>query len=465
MDDSPLADLLAPPVARRPRRRRGRRALLAVLAVVATAVLGAGGWLGTGWLRDADLRGALAVSVSVVEDVVGDAERAQGAPDLVLLAADAESALARLERAERRAAHVGDRGRPLGVELAAQRDVLRALLPLEAARRGPLQAWGRARVPLDEALAAERVARADLGRDRPVAARRLAVLDRLPPALDLVGGPLLERAATAEVDRVADVLRDARTTADLREAADLAVDQRAAVRVSSGVLPAGAELRRCAEVLAAVADLSGLSGEDVSSWPRVRPRLASGLGEPDVLLHLDGLVQVAESATARWRDAVAAARTAHQADADRLATHASGVRGLASPWRGLDAALEDLLTALVVRPVTAVDVDLLAADLTRRDALVSALGAVVAPALVEPEHQALVQASAADADGVRALAAGLAATAGDPPEPSRTAFGALASRREAAAAARSTAVQAWEAAVARAGALLSARPLPEPPLV
>ena len=219
-------------------------------------------------------------------------------------------------------------------------------------------------------------------------------------------------------------------------------------------------------MLAAVAGLTDLSGEDVGPWTRVRPRLAAGLGEPEVLFHVDALVQTADLATAQWRVAVGVGARG-QPRRRRRARRPRGRRPRArlAVERARRARSPSCWPRCVARPVTPADVDLLAADVARRDTLVAALALVAAPGLVAPEHQALVSASAADAAAVRALAAGLAADGAAPTDRTRAALGSLATAREAAVAGRSAAVRAWEEAVARAASLLGARPLPEPPLV
>ena len=466
MDDSRLAELLAPPVARTRRVPRARRrAWLTVLALAASAALGAGGWQGTGWLRDADLRGALSVSTGIAEQLVSGAERARSSGDLAQLATDAEPARGRLARAERRAQRVGRRGADVVAALAAQQRVLAALRPLESMGYGPLQVWGRVRAPLQQALAAEVGTRRRLTADRPEVARRLASYDLLLPSLDRAGTPLLEQAARAELRRLAGVLSDARTTADLRAAADVAIDQRVAVRRTSDTAPTLEPVARCSDVVDALSGLQELSSEDVSAWPPVRALLRTSLGDEAALAHADGLVQRAEEAGVRWRGAVAVAGTVRERDDAALTAHMGGVRGLTAPWGQLDVELGRLLAALVLRPPGAAERAQLAELAGRYDTVVAALSGAAAPRAVAPEHVALVRAATIDAEAVAALAREVGARPGRPLEQARRRFDALAQRRSAASAARTSALAAWESGVRRAAALVAVRPLPEPPLV
>ena len=295
--------------------------------------------------------------------------------------------------------------------------------------------------------------------------QRLAALDRLLPSLDRAGALLLERPAAAELRRMAGAMGEARTTADLRAAADVAVDQQRALRRTARAAPTVEPLVRCADAVDALAGLQELSPEDVSAWAQVRPVLETSLGDEAALAHADALVLQAEEAGARWRADVDAARAARDRDAAALAGHASGVRGLTSPWGQLDAELGPLLDALVLRPAAPADQAQLAGISARYDAVAAALSSAAAPGGVAAEHLALAQAATADAAAVRALADGLASSLGSPPEQARPLLDVLGQQRAATVAARAAAMVAWESAVSRAGTLVATRPLPEPPLV
>lgn len=451
-----LAELLHEPPRPAPRRRS---ALLALAGVVTAGALGTAGWAGTAWLRDADLRGALGTAALAVEDVVGQAVEADDARDLVRLAGDAEAAVGQLDRARQRAQRSDRPDAPAVVdEIEAQRDVLLSLAPLEGVGRGALQAWGRARVPLREALLGEARTRARLGRDRPGDAERLAVLDALGPALDAAAVPLLQRAAQAELVRLGGVLRDARSTADVRAAAQIAADQADAVRRSAGVgQAAAADLARCASVLAALSTLTGLSGAAPDAWAAARGPLEA-LRAPDALAHVDALVATATGAQQQYLAQAEAAAAAREADALALAQHGTAVRGLASGYAARDAALLSLLAALAARQATETDLAALAADAEDRARLAAALTGLVAPPAVVAEHATLVSAASAEAAAVQALTVAVSAGDGDD-----AALTALVAQRAQATAARAEALRSWDEATVRAAALVDKRPAPEPP--
>ncbi len=468
-DDGPLGGLLAPEPPSAARRRR-RSALLALLGVVTVALLGAAGWAGTGWLRDRDLRAGLDLSTDAVVRVAGRAVAAQDPQALLDVARAVPAARQQVARARGRAQRTGgERGAAVLAELTAHDAVLAALEPLEGLGTGPLQAWGRARVPLGSALQQEAAARPALR--RLAVEQRLAVLDGLGPALDRVAAPLLQQAADTERARVQAVLQGARTTADLREAAEVAGAQRSAVRRTATVTPPGPArlaVLRCVAVLDALAGLTAVSGRDASAWPAARDRLLPTLGGSGVLERVDEVVRVAAAATAQWRVRVVQAQQAREQDAAALASHSASLRGLASPYGGLDARLSALLDTLVAQRVDPAGLTVLADDVAVRERLAGALAALPVPAALAAEHAAVVQTAVQEAAAVRALADALAVQAGLPLLPGSAAapalpMGSLVDARTAATGARAAALTAWEAAASRAAALVEKRPLPDEP--
>lgn len=454
-----LDDLLRDDAAAAAPRSR-RTALLLVVALVAGAGLAWGGWTGTSWLRDRDLRSALAASTSVVTTVVAQAESAPDVRSLVGVVEGLPTAQDAVARARDRAGRgSGERARDVQAVLQAHAAVLAALEPLGGLGSGPLQAWGRLRGPLQEALDDE--ARARQRVDRPEEVRRLAVLDRLAPALDALAEPLLTRAATGELRRLAGVLQGARSTADLRSAAELAQAQRPFVRVTADVAPGSAApaVARCAEVLAALSGLTRLSGEDLGAWDLVRPRLAADLGAPEAVASVDRLVEAGRAAVQQWRESVSASTSAREAEALAVEQHARTVRGLASSYPALDDALAALLAELVLRPVGPADLDALASDVGARTRLVDALAAQAAPLSLATQHAVVVATARAEVTAVQSLAEALAAGLA----PDLLAEPVL--RRSDAADARRAALTRWDADAVRTLALVAKRPLPEPPVV
>lgn len=438
-------------------RRRGRTAVLALSGVVTAGVLGVGAWTGTGWLHDADERAAAGTSTAAVEAVV---RRVEAAPDGRGLAAALDTAADAAGVVDRAAARVrtrrGPSGAALTAELGSEHAVLAALTGLTGLRTGPLRTWGRARPVLDGALAAERTSREALVAQRPAVAARLAVLDRLAPALDAAAGRVLSRAAGVELGRTAASLEAVRTTADLRALAATAAAQQDALRATADVLADStvqAAVIRCADVARALAGLVELSGEDASSWPPARDTLLAQVGTGPVE-HVDAVVGRARSGVDDWRRARGSAAAARDADAAALGTYVEQVRALTGGLSALDRDLLLLLPPGSTGPSAAADPGAalrrqsLDAQAARRRDLARALDVLTPPAVVAGEHAALVRAVERSAALAEAAAAGrpVASTAPDSVVRQRT-----------------QAVQGWQHGAARAETLVATRPLPEPP--
>lgn len=447
---------------------RRRTALLALAGLVTACALGAGGWYGTGWLRDGDLRAALTASTSGFEAVVSRAARVRTSADLALVAQEAALAGDRVGRAR---ARVRDGGAAAD-ELDAQHDVLAALAPLADLGRGPLQAWGRFREPFQAALDAEALTRRSLRRERPRDADRVGrAVSPLGPAVDRAVAPLLTRACTTELARVRAVLAGAASIADVRGAGEVAAKQTVAVQASASS-SGGRPLERCAAVVGAVAGLDGLSGAAPEAWAAVRPVLVEALVAPDAVARVDAVLATAVQAQRDYQAVVAAAEGARQAEQAALTAHTGTVRGLTSGYGALDVRLTGLLDTLVARLVTPEDLVVLADDVAVRLRAAAGLAALVPPVALAPEHTALAQAAAAEAAAVQAVADALAVQAGLPPLPpappapgvvAAAPLGQLVAQRVGATAARAAAATAWEAAAVRETALVEKRPLPEPP--
>ena len=466
-----------PPPPPGPRGWGGR--LLRLLLVV--AVLGATGVVGVRWAGEQDVRDVLASSTLTyahVLDVVSSARDPQALANAAALAPRSaerlEGDLSRLrdEPGERRAA--------VAAQVAAERDVVLALAPLERLADGPLDVWGRTSEALAAAVDAEARTRSALRVHDGDAARALPDTAAALRRMSTTAGGVLVEDVQRSAGELLDGLAAAARTADLRAAAERAVGQRTAVQAAEdGLGPSGdaAVLAAFGAALQAVQDLQPLTPADTSAWPGVRARIAEHLrfvadsddglvaGSvrarlPLVLTAVDGVVARAEEAHAAWQPVHDAAVAQQAADRDGLARAREAVAATGTEVTRVRAGLTALLAAA---PDAAAAARELAGLESSADLAAAELRGAVVPVGTEDAHAGLLRV-------VEALAAPLAAAhdelrlsaCQDCPAADAATWSALAAAAQAAGG-WEAAVAGWESAVAQADAAVAARVLPPPP--
>lgn len=470
-----------------PRRRRGRILTAAFLALV---VLGVAGFFGYQYVRDGDVRTALAASTKEYNAVV---EQLTAADDVATISVAARRASAAADVVERERERVEDadtaRAKAAEAQLEAEHDVLTAAAALATLADDPLQTWGDAHRELRAAVSEEQETREQLEKQDEGAAGRIADGDEMLDALTAtVGSALAEDAAGGAVSAL-DRVADAQKTSQLREVGEDAVAQQDAVASVARALDRGSGrevLAAYGEVLAALGGLTDVTPADASSWSDVRSdvevaadRLASAAGPQgsrvrtalaDALEGGDAVVTRAERGYAEWQQArdaaealIAAERTTlesyEQEVNAQMEDYATGREALGDFTDELEAGTADLYDAAAVFSSAVGD----------RESIGFGLRNVPQPDGVQAQHDALlglvdrgISAATAGYDGVTE-----ATSCFDPadcPDYTETAgWRTFLKESEEISKQYAPVLTGWQKAVAGARTALEARSLPTEP--